>query len=646
MAGTRRKGAGSGKAAGRPGGGGKGAGSRKAKASRPDGRAKAAKRAGESGGPRAASAKRRRRPLAAAARWALILAVWGAVGLAGLVAWFAYDLPLVERLEAPTRRASVTLTDIRDRPILTHGDFYAESLSLDEVPPHLKDAILAIEDRRFFDHGGFDPLAIARALFVNLFAGGVRQGGSTLTQQLAKNLFLTPERTVRRKVQELLLAFWLEATFDKKQIFALYMNRVYLGSGAWGVDGAARRYFGKSARRLSLLESAAIAGLLKAPSRYSPLRDPERAERRAHVVLRAMRDAGFIDDRRLARALGRKLAVAVPFRSSRTARYFFDWALEQVAGFVGSGNGDLVVRTTLDLGLQRLAEERLRAAVAGAGRERGVGQAALVAMTPDGAVRALVGGTDYARSQFNRASDALRQPGSVFKLFVYLAALESGVRPGDVFVDAPLGVGKWRPRNYPDRYRGRVTVREAVAQSINTVAVRVSERVGRGRVIDAARRLGITAPLSPHPSLALGASELSLLELTAAYGVIANRGVLVWPHGIVEIRRRSGEVLYRRRPGTPARVVGREPARHMDGLLRAVISSGTGRRADPGVPAAGKTGTSQRFRDAWFVGYADGLVAGVWMGNDDGTPMKRVTGGTLPAALWREFMAAALRPER
>ena len=622
MAKTRRSGTGSGKASGRSARTGKGSGRSSAKPARP-----------------------RRRYLAAALRWTLILAVWGAVGLAGLVAWFAYDLPQVERLEAPTRRASVTLTDIRNRPILTYGDFYAESLSLDEVPPHLRDAILAIEDRRFFDHGGFDPLAIARALFVNLFAGGVRQGGSTLTQQLAKNLFLTPERTVRRKVQELLLAFWLEANFTKKQIFTLYMNRAYLGSGAYGVDGAARRYFGKSARRLGLLESAAIAGLLKAPTRYSPLRNRELSEKRARIVLRAMRDAGFIDERRLGRALRQKLSVAVPFRTSRTARYFFDWALEQVAGFVGSGNGDLVVRTTLDLRLQRLAEERLRKTVAGVGRERGVGQAALVAMTPDGAVRALVGGTDYGKSQFNRASHALRQPGSVFKLFVYLAALENGFRPGDTLVDEPFGVGKWRPRNYPDRYRGRVTIREAMAQSINTVAVRVSETVGRSRVIDVARRLGITAPLRAHPSLALGASELSLLELTAAYGVIANRGVLAWPYGIVEIRQRSGEVLYRRRPGVPSQVIGRGAARQMDSLLRAVISSGTGRRADPGVPAAGKTGTSQRFRDAWFVGYTDYLVAGIWMGNDDGKPMKRVTGGTLPAALWREFMAAALQPE-
>lgn len=626
MAGTRRS----------------GTGSRRAKAPRPARRAKAERSGKGSGRPPAKPARPRRRRLAAAVRWTLILAVWGAVGLAGLVAWFAYDLPQVERFEAPTRRASVTLTDIRDRPILTYGDFYAESLSLDEVPPHLRDAILAIEDRRFFDHGGFDPLAIARALFVNLFAGGVRQGGSTLTQQLAKNLFLTPERTVRRKVQELLLAFWLEANFTKKQIFTLYMNRVYLGSGAYGVDGAARRYFGKSARRLGLLESAAIAGLLKAPSRYSPLRNRELSEKRARVVLRAMHDAGFIDEGRLGRALRQKLSVAVPFRTSRTARYFFDWALEQVAGFAGSGNGDLVVRTTLDLRLQRLAEERLRKTVAGVGRQRGVGQAALVAMTPDGAVRALVGGTDYARSQFNRASHALRQPGSVFKLFVYLAALESGLRPDDTFVDEPFAVGKWRPRNYPDRYRGRVTMREALVQSINTVAVRVSETVGRGRVIGVARRLGITAPLQAHPSLALGASELSLLELTAAYGVIANRGVLVWPHGIVEIRRRSGEVLYRRQSGVPAQVIGRGEARQMDRLLRAAISSGTGRRANPGVPAAGKTGTSQQFRDAWFVGYTDYLVAGIWMGNDDGKPMKRVTGGTLPAALWREFMAAAL----
>ncbi len=593
-------------------------------------------------GPQGAARWRRR--AAVVLRWTLISSVWGAVALGALVAWFAYDLPRVEDREAPVRRASVTLTDRHGAPVLTYGDFYAESLSVENAPADLRNAILAIEDRRFFDHGGFDALAVARALAVNLFAGKVRQGASTITQQLAKNLFLTPERTVRRKVQELLLAFWLEANFTKEQIFALYMNRVYLGSGTYGVAGAARRYFGKAPGELTLLEAAAVAGLLKAPSRFSPLRDRDRAERRARVVLKAMLDAGFIDAARFREAAAGRLRVAAAEFPSAAARYFADWALERTGGFVGPGQGDLIVRTTLDMRLQHLAERRLRETVAANRGKRGVTQGALVAMTTDGAVRALVGGVDYRRSQFNRATDALRQPGSVFKLFVYLAALESGLRPGDGFVDGPLAIGKWRPRNYPDRHRGEVTLREAFARSINTVAVRVSERVGRRRVIEAARRLGVTTPLKAHPSLALGASEVSLLELTAAYAVIANRGLLVWPHGILEIRRRSGEILYRREADGPTRVVNGGAARDMDGLLRAAVASGTGRRAGPGVPAAGKTGTSQDFRDAWFVGYVEGLVAGVWVGNDDGRPMRRVTGGNLPAPLWRGFVRDALGP--
>ncbi len=575
-------------------------------------------------------------------KWSVIAGIWGAVALSVVVAWYAYDLPDINKLDVPARKASVTLTDADGREITTYGDIYGDPLRLADVPPYLVQAIVATEDRRFFAHLGFDPVALVRAVVANVRAGRVRQGGSTLTQQLAKNVFLKPDRTLRRKVQELLLAFWLEANFTKEQIFTLYINRVYLGSGTFGVDAAAWRYFGRSARNVSLHEAAVLAGLLKAPSRYSPLRSRKAAEDRARVVLGTMVAAGFLDPPTAKRAAGQRLRLAADTKRSNAARYFTDWALERVAGFAGRRGIDLIVRTTMDARLQRLAEQRLRATLAKNGKARRVSQAALVSMSPDGAVRALVGGRDYGTSQYNRAFQAQRQPGSAFKLFVYLAAMENGLTPDDQFIDGPLRIGKWKPRNYGGTFLGSVTMREAAARSINTVAVQVSERVGRGKVIDAARRLGITSPLKSHPSLALGASEVSLVELTAAYGVIANGGVAVWPHGISEIRERGGRILYRRTDGAAAQVVDPVAVQRVNDLLRAVVSWGSGKAANPNRPAAGKTGTSQDFRDAWFVGYTGELVTGVWMGNDDNSSMKRVTGGSLPARLWRDFMIPAL----
>lgn len=592
--------------------------------------------------PRKRERSRRSRLILGALKWSVIVGIWGAIALGVMVAWYAYDLPDIDKLDAPTRKASITLTDADGREITTYGDIYGDTLRLADVPPYLVQAIVATEDRRFFEHLGFDPVALARAVVANLRAGRVRQGGSTLTQQLAKNVFLKPDRTLRRKVQELLLAFWLEANFTKEQIFTLYINRVYLGSGTYGVDAAARRYFGKSARNVSLHEAAVLAGLLKAPSRYSPLRSRKAAEDRARIVLGTMVAAGFIDPPTAKRAAGQRLRIAAGTQRNNAARYFTDWALERVAGFAGHRGVDLIVRTTMDARLQRLAEERLRAAIAKNGKARRVSQAALVSMSPDGAVRALVGGRDYGTSQYNRAFQAQRQPGSAFKLFVYLAAMENGMTPDDRFIDGPLRIGKWKPRNYGGNFLGSVTLREAVARSINTVAVQVSERVGRDKVIAAARRLGITSPLKSHPSLALGASEVSLVELTAAYGVIANGGVAVWPHGISEIRERGGRVLYRRTDGAAAQVVEPGAVGRVNDLLRAVVGWGSGKAADPNRPAAGKTGTSQDFRDAWFVGYTGELVTGVWMGNDDSSPMKRVTGGSLPARLWRDFTIPAL----
>lgn len=580
-------------------------------------------------------------------RWFLLLSIWGAVALAGVVGWYAYDLPDLEKLETPTRRPSVTLLSTDGSVLASYGQLYGGAVRFDDLPPYLVQAIVATEDRRFFNHPGFDAIGVLRAAFANLRAGAIRQGGSTITQQLAKNLFLTPERTIRRKAQEVLLALWLEARFTKQQIFSIYINRVYFGAGTYGVEAASRRYFARSAGDINLYQAAMLAGLLKAPSRLAPSRNPDAARKRALLVLENMAGQGFIS---AANVRDAKRAAGVIRRAARgnSARYFADWLLERAAGYVGHSDRDLVIVTTVDARLQRLGAEKLSRLLKRNGKRAKVSQGALVALSPSGAVRALIGGRNYVESQFNRATQALRQPGSAFKLFVYLAGLEAGMSPDDRMTDAPLRIRKWRPRNYDKRYRGEITLRQAFAQSINTVAVRVSEAAGRQRVIDAARRLGISTKLRSHPSLALGAGEVTLLDLTAAYGALANEGFAVWPHGISEVRDNRGQVIYRRSGSGAGRVIAPGHVRQLTGMLREVISSGTGRAAAIGRPAAGKTGTSQEFRDAWFIGFTPDLVTGIWLGNDNSSPMKRVTGGGLPARLWRSFMKDALkgRPAR
>ncbi|MFQ5783690.1 MAG: transglycosylase domain-containing protein [Alphaproteobacteria bacterium] len=589
----------------------------------------------------------RRRALRAALRWALkwfaVALIWAGVAGFALITWYAYDLPDVSRLGERQRSPSITLVSADGETLTRFGDLYGAPRRIDELPPDLGHAVIAIEDRRFYRHFGLDLVALLRASLANLRAGHVIQGGSTITQQLAKNIFLTPERTFRRKVQEVLLALWLEYKFTKDEILSIYLNRVYFGAGAYGIEAAARRYFAKSARALTLSESAMLAGLLKAPSRYAPTRDLARARARARQVLASMVEAGFLSTAEA------EAATKAPARIARAsagagsgARYFADWVLDRLAGYAGPEAGDLVVVTTLDAALQGAAEEAVAWGLAGEGARRAAHQASLVALTPDGAVLAMVGGRDYRASQFNRATQALRQPGSAFKLFVYLAALEAGLSPDEVVEDAPLTIDGWSPRNYDGRYLGPVSLRTALARSLNTVAVRVAERVGRKNVVRAARRLGITAPLRTRASLALGASEVSLIELTAAYGTLANLGEGVWPYGISEIRNARGEVLYRRAGSGPGPVIGEGPLRMLVDMLSAVITRGTGRAAALPWPVAGKTGTSQESRDAWFVGFTRGLVAGVWVGNDDGAAMKGVTGGGLPARLWARFMAAAL----
>jgi penicillin-binding protein 1A len=584
--------------------------------------------------------QRQRRWLRPLLKWGFVLALWLGIGLVGAVSYYAYDLPTITGLEGTTRRPSVTLTDARGQIFATYGAFHAGPVFVRELPEHLINAVLATEDRRFYEHNGVDLWGIARAVWANLLAGEVRQGGSTITQQLAKNVFLTPERTLHRKIQEAMLALWLERNYGKDDLLSVYLNRVYMGAGAYGVEAAAQKYFGKSARDVDLYEAALLAGLLKAPSRYNPLSNPELAQQRATAVLAGMVDAGYLgEDRAVESAAGGGgKRRALP---ARHGRYFADWVMDQVGGYVGFGDRDITVTTTLELTTQRLAEAQLRDRLAKEGDKAGAGQAALVAMTPDGAVRAMVGGRDYASSQFNRATQAQRQPGSAFKLFVFLAGLEAGLAPDSAVLDAPVTVAGWTPSNYSDKYAGEVTLREAAARSINTAAVRVAEQAGRERVVQVARRLGITTPLAPHPSLTLGTSEVTLLELTAAYGALANGGDAVLPYGIAEIRDSLGKVLYRRKGSAKSRVVAARELGALDDMLGAVIAWGTGKQAKLDRPAAGKTGTSQDFRDAWFVGFTAELVAGVWVGNDDGKPMHHVTGGGMPARLWRSFMAPA-----
>ncbi len=564
--------------------------------------------------------------------------IWAAAFLT-----LAPEMPDTSSLWRVKKSPGVTVLAADGSVLAQRGAFNSVMVGVAEMPPHLPRAIIATEDRRFYQHFGMDIIGFLRAMMANLKAGGVVQGGSTITQQLAKNLFLTPERTLLRKARELMLALWLEARLSKDEILTLYMNRVYLGAGAYGVEAASQRYFGKSARRVTLQEAALLAGLLKAPSRYAPTNDIKRSRDRAAQVLQNMVAAGYLSE---ARAFAASKAPARLARHSRTkgVRYFADWVQERLPGLVGSWDDDLIVLTTLSPAVQRAAEAALTGTLKRYGKSRNVAQGAVVAVGPDGSVRAMVGGRSYAKSQFNRAVQALRQPGSAFKPFVYLAALEAGYEPGDKVKDSPVSIDGWKPRNFKNKYTGNVTLSHALAKSINTVAVKVSEKIGRGKVIATAQRLGITSPIASHPSLALGASEVTLLELTSAYAPFANGGYAVVPHGILEVRTRAGRVLFRRTGSSLGQVIERRDLRDMNAMLTEVLKSGTGRGARLADRAsAGKTGTSQKYRDGWFIGYTANLIAGVWLGNDNDAPTKRVTGGQLPASLWKTFMRQALK---
>jgi penicillin-binding protein 1A len=567
-------------------------------------------------------------------RLAIMAAIWGALALAIVVLVCAWDLPRPEDALDASRRPSLTLQDRAGRTLATFGDVVGDPLRLSDLPPYLPAAAVAVEDRRFWHHAGIDVVGIARAAYVNIRARHLVQGGSTLTQQVAKTLFLSNARTLRRKVQEVLLTLWLERHFTKREILEIWLNRVYLGSGAWGVDAAAHLYFGVSARHVSLWQAAMLAGLPRAPSRFNPRVSPAAATARAREVLAAMAETGAITEAE-AQAAGAR--IALPRDPPVASGWFADWAADETQSLLPPG-ADAVLRTTLDMRLQALAEARVATMLDGPGEAAGAGQAAVVALDANtGAVRAMVGGRDYRQSPYNRAVLARRQPGSAFKPFVWLAALEHGVRPDDTVLDAPIRIGNWSPGNFEHRFLGEITVEEALAQSINTASVRLMLRAGGPRAVaGVAHRLGIGDALPANDSLALGTGEVGLLELAGAYATFCNGGRRVVPYGIEQIGA-AGHLAPVPR-AAPEPVITPDLAGMMARMLGAVVARGSGRAAAvPGRTVIGKTGTTQDSRDAWFVGCVSGTVIGVWLGRDDDRPMRDVIGGGLPARLFREI---------
>ena len=573
----------------------------------------------------------------------LVLGLWGLIGIAGLVAYHASQLPPIDQLSVPKRPPNIAILASDGSLLANRGETGGRVVSIKELPPYLPRAFVAIEDRRFYQHFGVDPVGIVRAIGQNLTRRGVAQGGSTLTQQLAKNLFLTPERSASRKIQEAILALWLEHKYTKDEILELYLNRVYFGAGAYGVEAAAQRYFGKPAKSVSLAEAAMLGGLVQAPSRLAPNRNLPAAQARAAQVLAAMQELGFVP------AQDVKVALAQPARpaSSRgggSANYVADLVMDVLDDFVGKFESDIVVQTTVDTGLQAAAEKALVDELNKQGTRYNVHQGALVSMKPDGAIRALIGGRDYAQSQFNRATTAKRQPGSSFKPFVYLAAVERGATPDTVREDAPIKIGSWQPENYSHRYEGAVTLRTALALSLNTVAVRLGQEVGPKAVVQTAQRLGITSALQANGSIALGTSEVTPLEMVGAYGAFANGGTGVIPYVVASVKGTDGKVLYKRGEGGLGRVIDPNAAAMMNAMMHETFVIGTAKKGDiAGWDLAGKTGTSQDFRDAWFIGYSGSLVTGVWLGNDDGEPTKKASGGNLPVDIWKTYMTTALK---
>jgi penicillin-binding protein 1A len=594
-------------------------------------------------------------------RWLLVepFSEAATMGLGGLVVLLALAIPAFRETSdddwLKKSELAVTFLDRFGNEIGSRGIRHNDAIPLEDYPDHLIKAALATEDRRFYDHFGIDPSGLARALTANARAGGVVQGGSTITQQLAKNLFLNNERTIERKVKEAFLAIWLETRLTKNEILKLYLDRAYMGGGAFGVDAAAQYYFNKSARDVNLAEAAMLAGLFKAPTRFAPHVNLPAARARANTVLDNLVDAGFMTEGQVFGAR-RNPATPVDRRDDRVANYYLDYAFDEMKKLVATFPKSVhervfVVRLGLDVNLQREAENTVESMIRQYGNDYHAKQAAAVVLDLDGAVRAMVGGRDYGQSQFNRATDALRQPGSSFKPYVYATALMNGYKPTSIVVDGPVCIGNWCPHNYSNSYSGSMTLTQAITRSINVIPVKLSiamgdgnPKLGRAKIMQTAQRMGIKSPLTDSPSLPIGAAEVNLLEHAGAYATFPNLGRAVTPHTILEVRSGNGEVVWRfdRDGKKPVQVLRPQVALDMIFMMNKVVEEGTARRAIlDGIKAAGKTGTTNAYRDAWFMGYTGNYVCGVWFGNDDYSPTNRMTGGSLPAMTWHNIMAYA-----
>ena len=586
--------------------------------------------------------KARGRLLAALVKSGLVVCIWGAVGVGGLIAYEAAQLPPIDQLAVPKRPPNIAIMGQDGTLLANRGDTGGAAVKIGDLPAYLPKAFVAIEDRRFYSHFGIDPIGIGRAIFSNVVLHRSMQGGSTLTQQLAKNLFLTQERTLQRKIQEAILAVWLEHKYSKNQILELYLNRVYFGSGAFGVEAAAHKYFNTDARTVTVQQAAMLAGLMKAPTKLAPNRNPEAAIDRAAQVVNAMKDEHFITEGQAKLALADPAHVVRP-PGAGSLNYAADYVVDTLDDTIGAVDEDIVVQTTINRTMQADGETALTDELNKKGGKYGVSQGALVAMDPDGSIRALIGGRDYAASQYDRAVSAKRQPGSSFKPFVYLAGVEKGLTPETVRDDAPINVKGWKPENYSHEYFGPVSLTKALSLSLNTVAVRVCLEAGPREVVSVAHRLGIQSELQPNASIALGTSEVSPLEMVTAYAPFANGGIGVLPHIITRIKTAGGRLLYQRKTGNNGRVIDPRNVAMMNTMMTETLTTGTARKGEiPGWQAGGKTGTSQDWRDAWFIGYTSRLVTGVWLGNDDSSPTKKASGGNLPVEIWSRFMKEAM----
>ena len=572
----------------------------------------------------------------------LALAILSGVFLFFAFLYFIHDMPDLNSLETKGRRASIIFESHDGKQIATYGDLFGDVVRVSQLPKYVGDALVAVEDRRFYHHCGVDFIGLIRAAYINAVNHRIVQGGSTLTQQLAKNLFLSRSKSIKRKIQEFVLALWLEHKFSKKQILSIYLNRVYFGACAYGIDAAAQRYFHKKAKQLTLYETAKLIGLLRAPAIYSPLYNPQKSDERAAVVLSCMVDRKYITENEMHEALLEKERVSNRLSViSDDNRYFTDWVMEQLQELVGADEEDLIVRTTMDLRLQKIGAQVIKNHLDNYGFANGASQMSLVAIDKSGGVRALLGGYSYAMSQYNRAL-ALRSVGSVFKYFVYLTALEHGMDVYDRIDDRPITIGSWTPKNYSYKSIGSVTLMDAYVKSLNTCAVHVARKIGITPIIKKAEKLGITSEIKKDFSSALGSSGVSLLEMTSAFSVTMRDGLKVPIRGIISVRNRAGKFLYKAPQIKPIRVVSFSTCQKMRMMMREIMNRGTGKRAKIPRDCYGKTGTSNDSRDACFIGVSDPLTVGIWMGNDDNTPMHRnVTGGTIPAMAWKEFMLCA-----